>query len=84
MVKRILAIIAIILLVGMYASTLVVVLIGGPNVMTYLGASIAATLIIPVLLFCGIETGGRGYEPDVTLVERYTRRHEESPDAGPS
>ena len=53
MVKRILAIIA--LLVGMYASTLVVALIGGPNVMTYLGASIAATLIIPVLLFCGIE-----------------------------
>lgn len=56
-VKRILAIIAVILLVGMYAATLVVALIGGPNLMTYLGISIAATLIIPVLLFCGIEMG---------------------------
>ncbi len=54
-VKRILAIIAIILLVGMYATTLVIALIGGPNLMTYLGISIAATLIIPILLFCGIE-----------------------------
>ncbi len=54
-IKRILAIIAIILLVGMYATTLVIALIGGPNLMTYLGISIAATLIIPILLFCGIE-----------------------------
>ena len=54
-IKRILAIIAIILLVGMYATTLVIALIGGPNLMTYLGISIAATLIMPILLFCGIE-----------------------------
>ena len=54
-IKRILAIIAITLLVGMYATTLVIALIGGPNLMTYLGISIAATLIIPILLFCGIE-----------------------------
>lgn len=54
-IKRILAIIAIILLVGMYATTLVIALIGGPTLMTYLGISIAATLIIPILLFCGIE-----------------------------
>ena len=54
-IKRVLAIIAIILLVGMYATTLVIALIGEPNLMTYLGISIAATLIIPVLLFCGIE-----------------------------
>lgn len=54
-IKRILAIIAIVLLVGMYATTLVIALIGGPNLMTYLGISIAATLIIPILLFCGIE-----------------------------
>ena len=54
-IKRVLAIIAIILLVGMYATTLVIALIGGPNLMTYLGISIAATLIIPILLFCGIE-----------------------------
>ncbi|HAQ52154.1 MAG TPA: hypothetical protein DCR12_05255 [Lachnospiraceae bacterium] len=54
-IKRILAVIAIILLVGMYASTLIIALIGGPNVMTFLGLSIAATLIIPILLFCGIE-----------------------------
>ncbi len=54
-IKRILAIIAIILLVGMYATTLIVALIGGPNLMFYLGLSIAATLIVPILLFCGIE-----------------------------
>ena len=49
------AIIAIILLVGMYATTLVVALIGGPNLMFYLGLSFAMTLIVPILLFCGIE-----------------------------
>ena len=54
-VKRILAIIGIILLAGMYIMTLVIALIGGPNLMFYLGLSIAATLIIPILLFCGIE-----------------------------
>ena len=53
--KRILALIGAILLAGMYVTTLVVALIGGPNLMTYLGLSIAATLIIPVLLFCIIE-----------------------------
>lgn len=55
MAKRIMAIIAIILLVGMYATTLVIALIGGPNLMFYLGLSIAMTLIVPILLFCGIE-----------------------------
>ena len=54
-IKRILAIIAIILFVGMYASTLVIAIIGGENLMFYLGLSIAMTFIVPILLFCGIE-----------------------------
>lgn len=54
-VKRILAIIAIILLVGMYATTLIVAIFSEENLMFYLGLSIAMTLIVPILLFCGIE-----------------------------
>jgi len=47
-IKRILAIIAIILLVGMYASTLIIALNGGPNVMTFLGLSIAFTVLTSI------------------------------------
>lgn len=53
--KRVFAIIGIILLVMLYATTLIIALIGGPNLMTYLTVSIVATILIPVLLFLGIE-----------------------------
>ncbi len=55
--KRILAIIGIILLVGLYATTLIIAIIGGPNLMTYLTVSIAATILIPVLIFLAMEVG---------------------------
>lgn len=52
--KQILAIIGVILLVGMYACTLIFALIGSPASMALLRASIAATVIIPVLLYAYI------------------------------
>lgn len=48
--RRIFAWIGIILLAGMYVSTLVFALIGSPASSALLMASIVATLIIPVLL----------------------------------
>lgn len=49
--KRIFAWIGIILLVGLYVSTLVFALIGSAHARQLLGASVAATLIVPVLLY---------------------------------
>lgn len=50
-IKRILAVIAVILLVGMYACTLIFALIGSPASTDLLKVSIAATILIPVLLY---------------------------------
>ena len=50
-VKRILALIAAFLLFGMYACTLIFALIGSPNDLNLLWASIASTIILPVLLY---------------------------------
>lgn len=61
--KRILAIIGIILLVGMYASTLVFALIDHSETMGLLKASIACTIILPVLLYA------------YTLVYKITRKN---------
>lgn len=50
-VKQILAIIGVILLVGLYVSTLICALFGGDNFMDLLMASIYATVVIPVLIW---------------------------------
>lgn len=50
-VKRILALAAAILLFAMYACTLIFALIGSPNALNLLWASIACTIILPVLLY---------------------------------
>lgn len=49
--KRILALIAAILLFGMYLSTLIFALIGSPHSIDLLWASVACTIIFPVLLY---------------------------------
>ena len=49
--KRILAIICAVLLLGMYASTLIFALTDQSGTMDLLKASIACTLILPVLLY---------------------------------
>ena len=50
-IKRILAVIGDILLIGMYDCTLIFALIGSPASDDLLKASIAATILIPVLLY---------------------------------
>jgi len=49
--KQILAVVGILLLVALYGSTLVFAIIDDPNTFTLLAASIAATIIIPVMLW---------------------------------
>ena len=49
--KRILALIAAVLLFGMYLSTLVFALIGSPHSIDLLWASVAWTIVLPVLLY---------------------------------
>lgn len=68
--KRILAAIGALLLFGMYASTLVFALMDHSAAMGLLGASIACTIILPVLLYA------------YTLVYRIARGNKdpESPD----
>lgn len=50
-VKRILAIIGVILLIGLYLSTLFCALFAKENLMSLLMASIYATFVIPVLIW---------------------------------
>ena len=50
-VKRILALVGVILLVAMYGSTLVFAIIDNSDSMMMFNASIAATIIIPVILW---------------------------------
>jgi len=49
--KRILAIIGVILLVGMYASTLIFALIDRSASLGLVKASIACTIVVPVLIY---------------------------------
>mgnify|MGYP006926457943 CR=1 FL=1 len=49
--KRILALIAAVLLFGMYLSTLIFALIGSPHSIDLLWASVACTIVLPVLLY---------------------------------
>ena len=70
--KRILALAAAILLFGMYLSTLIFALIGSPHSIDLLWASIACTIVLPVLLY--------GY----MLVFKLTRHNTQFDDSGDS
>ena len=70
--KRILALIAAVLLFGMYLSTLILALIGSPHSIDLLWASVACTIVLPVLLY--------GY----MLVFRLTRHDTPSDDPADS
>lgn len=49
--QRILAIVGIIILVGLYASTLIFALLDSPNAQSLLTASIYSTVAIPIFLY---------------------------------
>ena len=49
--RQILAILGIILLVALYLLTIIAAIFGNTNTMSYLSASIAATILIPVTLW---------------------------------
>lgn len=49
--KRILAILLVVLLVGLYLSTLVFAIIGSDRALDWLMASVCATIALPVLLW---------------------------------
>lgn len=53
-VKRILAVIGVIFLAGLYISTLVFALLDSPAAAGLLRASVAATILVPVLLYAYI------------------------------
>lgn len=57
-IKRILAGAGAVLLILMYISTLIFALIGSPNAIKLLWASIASTIVLPVLLY-GIQLAFR-------------------------
>ena len=50
-IKRILAIAGIVVLVGMYVTSLVLAIIHSPAALNFLKASLAATLIVPIILY---------------------------------
>lgn len=50
-IKRIFAFTGAVLLIGMYASTLIFALLGSKSATVLLRASVAATILIPVLLY---------------------------------
>ncbi len=54
--KRILAILTIIILVGLYITTLVAAITGTPNSNTLFMAALMASVILPVLLFAIFHT----------------------------
>ena len=66
--KRILALIGVILLAALYVSTLVFALMDSPAAGGMFRASVAATILVPVLLYAYILVArllkGRGSEPD--------------------
>ena len=71
-IKRILALIGAILLVLLYLSTLIFALIDSPRANDLLAASVAATILVPVLLygfllFCRLnKTDSEDHSPDDT------------------
>ena len=60
--KRVLAIIGIIILLGLYVATLVVAIAGGPNFLPMLQACLVATVAVPVIihLFLVMKMSGTG------------------------
>ena len=50
-IKRILAILGIVLLLGLYITSLVLALIHSPQALNFLKISLGATLIIPIVLY---------------------------------
>ncbi|MCR5272367.1 MAG: hypothetical protein K6E13_05220 [Lachnospiraceae bacterium] len=50
-IKRILAVIGIIILLGLYLSTLIFALIGSERALDYLKVSVYATIVVPVLIW---------------------------------
>ena len=67
--KRILAILVVCILVGLYISTLVFALIGSPQAINLLKAAVACTILLPILLY--------GY----LLIYRLLKKNDESNDA---
>ena len=67
-IKRILAFIGAILLVCLYGSTFIFALMDSPASTGFFQASVAATILLPVLLYAYILTArilkGRGSKPD--------------------
>lgn len=63
--KQIFAIIAVILLAGLYISTLVFALMDSPNAFDCLKASIYATIIIPIMIWA------------YTVIFKLTKKHKE-------
>ena len=49
--KRILAIVAIILLVGMYITSLILAIIHSPAALNFLKISLGATLLVPIIIY---------------------------------
>ena len=49
--KRILAIVAIVLLVGMYMTSLVLAIIHSPAALNFLKISLGATLLVPIIIY---------------------------------
>lgn len=50
-VKQILAILLILILIGLYASTIIFAIIGSDKTLVWLQASVYATIVVPVLLW---------------------------------
>lgn len=53
-IQRILALLGVFLLVGLYGSTMFFAVSGSPNATVFLKASIACTIIVPVFLYANI------------------------------
>lgn len=68
-IKRILAIAGVVILVGLYVSTLVFALIGSELSTNLLKASVACTILLPIILY--------GY----MLLYKLSKKNEENKDA---
>ncbi|MDD3360609.1 MAG: hypothetical protein PHW34_02940 [Hespellia sp.] len=68
-IKRILAITGVVILVGLYVSTLVFALIGSELSTNLLKASVACTILLPIILY--------GY----MLLYKLSKKNEENKDA---
>lgn len=67
-IKRILAIIGIVLLVGLYLSTLVFAIFEDPNTYLWFRAAVIATIAVPILIYA------------YTLIFKYLNTRNSKPD----